>query len=224
MHSLRFSYLLISITVYLFLLIDFSNQEGPSSHGAPLIEIDNSKLSYPYHIIIGKSPGPINGSIIESPEKDLLFQKRRVPVRTTRPPQPTTSTQPEQLHTFTFYKWDIVWTDTELEQVKWLLRKFPEVFAFGLVGIELEPRHNIYLRWGALTLNLYAIAEALTQTVVLAVFQRLAQMASHGVICLGYGEVVVGAGVRVLFAASIRLQGLEDVHEMIIQPLDNLIG
>jgi len=41
---------------------------------------------------------------------------------------------------------------------------------------------------------------------------------------LGEGVVVVGAGVRVLFAAGIRLQGFEDLNEVVVQPLIRLIG
>ena len=66
-----------------------------------------------------------------------------------------------------------------------MLKKFPEVFAFGIVGIELEPRHNLHVRVGALSLNLYAVVEALTQAIVLAVVNRLADMATRGVSVLG---------------------------------------
>lgn len=105
-----------------------------------------------------------------------------------------------------------------------MLKKFPEVFAFGILGIELEPRHNLLIRVGALSLNLYAVVEALTQAIVLAVVNRLADMATMGFLCLGFGEVVVGAGVRVLFAAGIRLQGLEDINEEVVQPLIGFVG
>ena len=118
---------------------------------------------------------------------------------------------------------ELIYTDKEFEIIRSFWRKIPEFLALIIVGLEVEPQHNLHFRLGALHLNLYALTEALTQSVVLAVTNRLAQMAFRGVICLGLGEVVVGAGIRVLFAAGIRLQGLQDIDDGLAE-LQALIG
>ena len=177
------------------------------------------------HTVHNPSPNSFVISEPCSPKSgiDQSIHKRRVPIR---PPKSKPSTTPnfEKIHTITFFKIDFVYTDKDLPLIKAILRKFPEVIALGIVGIEFEPRHDLLIRWGALTLNLYDVAEALTQAVVLAVSRRLAQMALRGLVFLGRGEVVVGAGVRVLFAAGIRLQGLEDINMEVVQPLLGFVG
>lgn len=101
---------------------------------------------------------------------------------------------------------------------------YHQIFAVMLVGIEIE-QQAIAFRIGAFTLNMYAVVEALSQSIVLAVLRRLVQLIMiRSGFALGEGVVVVGAGVRVLFAAGIRLQGFEDLNEVVVQPLIRLIG
>lgn len=168
----------------------------------------------------------LDGTINERPKIDLTIQKRRVPIRQSGS-KPATA--PDRTHTVRLFKVEATYTDTEWKCIAFMFRKIAELFAVMFVGMELEPQHNIHVRLGALTLNLYAITEALTQSVVLAVSNKLLQMALRGFPPLGLGEVVVGAGVRVLFAAGIRLQGLNDMYEFgedigIVGLIENYIG
>lgn len=71
------------------------------------------------------------------------------------------------------------------------------------------------------------MGEALTQGIVLAVVRRLAGLCcGSGGMGLGFGNgvVVVGAGVRVLFAVGVRLRGVEDLNEFVWGPLRGLVG
>lgn len=190
-----------------------SNGSTSDSHTVRLLHGPNDHLC--------SSPVAVNKYHNDRPEIALHRYKRRVPVRA---PGSKPLSAPDDTHTIRLFGIDFVYTNKDIKLWKTMLKKFPEVFAFGIVGIELEPRHNLHVRVGALSLNLYAVVEALTQAIVLAVVNRLADMATRGFLCLGFGEVVVGAGVRVLFAAGIRLQGLEDINEEVVQPLIGFVG
>jgi len=172
----------------------------------------NSERSYTPH-----------ASQIGRPPTGLSISKRRVPVR----PQGSRpfSAAPPVNNTVRFFNFEYVFTDEEHENLMNLLVKgYEHLIAFMLVGVDIEQR-AIAFRIGAYTLNVYAIVEALSQSIVLAVFRRLAQLIQMKLgFFLGEGIVVVGAGVRVLVAAGIRLQGVEDINEVMVRPLVRLIG
>lgn len=162
-------------------------------------------------------------SQLRRPRTDLSITKRRVPVR----PQGSRpfSAAPVSTNSIRFFKFEYVFTDEEHEHmINVMLKLYHQVIAVMLVGIEVE-QQAIAFRIGAFTLNLYAVVEALSQSIVLAVLRRLVQLIrSRAGLVLGEGVVVVGAGVRVLFAAGIRLQGFEDLNEVAVQPLIRLFG
>ncbi|KAL6721725.1 hypothetical protein ACLMJK_000830 [Lecanora helva] len=162
-------------------------------------------------------PFDIHKSIFDRSRIDPIVHRRSVSVHNVDP-DPNTATE-EEIHVITLFKIDFVYTDKDRDLVMLLLRKLADVVAAGVLGIELEPRHNLYLQLGQLSLNLYALAEVLTLSIVTAVVNRLAEMATRGFMCFGTGEFVLSAGVRVLFAAGIRLQGLEDINDFVVQPL-----
>lgn len=159
-------------------------------------------------------------SQIGRPQTDLSITKRRVPIR----PQGSKpfSAAPVNTNTIRFFKFEYVFTDEQL--INAMLKAYHQVAAVMLVGIEVE-QQAIAFRIGAFRLNLYAVVEALSQSIVLAVLRRLVQLIQITAgLRLGEGVVVVGAGVRVLFAAGIQLQGFEDLYEVVVQPLIRLIG
>ena len=159
-----------------------------------------------------------NASTIGKPQLDHSLDKRRKPIR----PMPTkTSRAPSPTETITFLYIDWIYTQEEL---RYWVRKIPEAFAGLIVGLELEPRHDLHLRLGAFSLDLYAVVELLTQSIVLAVLNRLTYLFTRDYMSIGLGEVTIGAGVKVLFAASIRLQGLEDVQREVWQRLLDYVG
>ena len=96
-----------------------------------------------------------------------------------------------------------------------MIRVIPQLCAVALVAIEVEPQRQVNVRLGDLHLNLYAMEEALTQSIMLTVMNKLMEMMTRGLPPFGMGEVVVGAGVRVLFAAGVQLQGFDDFWEFI---------
>jgi len=162
-------------------------------------------------------------SDIKRPQTDLSVNKRRVPVR----PQGSRPSSAASFNTNTIrlFKFEYVFTDQEHDElINAMLKMYHQIFAVMLVGIEIE-QQAIAFRIGAFTLNMYAVVEALSQSIVLAVLRRLVQLIMiRSGFALGEGVVVVGAGVRVLFAAGIRLQGFEDLNEVVVQPLIRLIG
>ena len=172
-------------------------------------------MSHELYFPSDESHFAIENSPTERSQIKLDISKRGQRVR---PSRPNPTKPPENTTTIRLFEIDLVYTNKEFEIIRAMFRKIPELVTLGIVGIEVEPRHNLYFRLGALHLNLYALTEALSQSVVLAVMNRLAEMATRGFICLGLGEVVVGAGIRVLFAAGIRLQGLQDINEF-FEPL-----
>lgn len=179
-------------------------------------------ISQAPHIYRDGSSATTEQTPIDRPETSLSLRKRRAPIRpSASKPYPA----PETIHTFRLFNIDLVNADSpELERallkiVKSLLRTFPDVLAAALVGVQLDRRH-LRLRLGALRLDIMSLTQALTQGIVLAVMKRLAMMMSRGFLGFGAGEVMVGAGVRILFAVGIRLRGLRNM----IEDVQGLIG
>jgi len=162
-------------------------------------------------------------SLFSQAGTELSVTKRRVPIR----PQASKpfSAVAVNINTIRLFKFDFVFTDQALDELVTAMRKWTvQIIAVMLNGMELE-RHVVAVHVGAFTLNLYAVMEALSQGIVLAVVRRLVQLFETRMgFVLGEGVVVVGAGVRVLFAVGIRLQGFGDLNREVVQPLMGLIG
>ena len=217
--TLRLAGLYISCLVFLSLSINC--QAGRDWQEDKVVA---GPVSDNLHLLSGPSTSPgipianDNVSIARKPKPDQILDKRRNPIR---PITTKTTISPAPTETITFFNFDWIYTQDEL---RYWVRKIPEAFAALIVGLELEPRHDLHLRLGAFSLNLYAVAELLTQTIVLAVLNRLTYLFTRGFLSIGLGEVTVGAGVKVVFAAGIRLQGLEDVQREIWQRLLDYVG
>ena len=169
------------------------------------------------HNQINASPTVPNQYVRASQSSNL--EKRRI-----RPSQTRTYSAPQTTQSISFLIVDFVWTQKDVETIKIMGRMCNELAALMVLGLDFEPRHDIHLRLGAFNLDLYGAVEVLTMSIVLSVVDRITQLALQGMLGFGTGEVVVGAGVRVLFAASIQLQGLEDVYVEVVQRLAGYIG
>lgn len=173
-------------------------------------------ISQAPHIYRDGSSATTEQTPIDRPETSLSLCKRRAPIRpSASKPYPA----PETIHIMRLFNIDLVYADSpELERalkiLKTLLRTSLDVLAAGLVGVQLDRRH-LRLRLGALRLDIVSLTQALTQGVVLAVVKRLAMMMSRGFLGFGAGEVMVGAGVRILFAVGMRLRGLQNMIEVV---------
>lgn len=137
--------------------------------------------------------------------------KRRVPI------QPSAAKKPpeipaDEIRYIRIYSFEYVWTDAQVWPI--IIRFVYDTLALFLMGMDIEDRQFIGLRLGAYTLNLWVLEQTLTQDIVLSVLRRVVQMfKSRMGWVLGEGVVNVGAGVRVLFAAGVRLEGLEVLRD-----------
>lgn len=148
------------------------------------------------------------------------LRKRRVPVRPPGSKSPTVTSDDGGY--IRLYNFEYVFTDDQAWA--FLSKIYHGLAALALIGIDVDDAF-LALQIGAFTLNIYAVGEALTQSIVLAVLRRIVQLFKlRAGFFLGEGVVGVGAGVRVLFAAGVRLRGVEVLDREMVRPLVELIG